>query len=112
MTDTGQRRLDAHNVDRRPLPENVPDLDAECCWQCHNPVSMMHTLVCESCGYEVKGPAVQDCATCPSCSGSMQCTRYIRRWHTDEDDTFRKRRFHPETGEQMPLDDLRAEGFK
>jgi hypothetical protein len=98
-------------ADRRERPENIRELEADCCWHCHNPVSMMHILDCQSCGYTVKSPAVQDQPTCPECWGQMECQRYTRRWYRD-DETFRKRCYHPKTGEQKRVETLWEEGFK
>ena len=106
-----QQRLGAHTIERRPVPEQVPVLDVRCCWHCHNSENMMHTLECSKCGFEVKGPVVQDHPTCKHCGGTMACSRYTKRYIKPLE-TVRKECYHPETGEQERPAALRAEGFK
>jgi len=116
--DGGDARQPApETADQRPRPENVPALDADCCWHCHNTVSQMHVLTCQSCGTTVRGPAIQDHPACEQCGGQMECQRYTWRLvapaDRDGDATgFGKRCYHPVTGEQKRAATLREEGFK
>ena len=117
MTDSVQHRLDSHSVNRRPHPETIPELEARCCWHCHNPESMMHILECPDCGWTLMGPVVQDHGTCDQCGETMECVRYTSRYvHPDDREDggkfVGKRCYHPETGEQMHSETLREEGFR
>jgi len=117
MTDVHQQRLDSHAVDRRAVPEAVSDLPGEQCWHCHNSVDQMHILDCPECDVVVRGPAVQDHATCTECGALMECVRYTWRLVEGDDGSegpgpWLKRCYHPETGERMSRDALEAEGFR